>query len=824
MRSTSAVRTTLVAFASAGALIATGIAGSTAAAAEGPAGAPSPTSPTGPLQTVQLALTPRDAAGLQELATNAATIPLATRRARLQQVLAGPDRAAEVARRARSLGFTVTATTSTSVTLTGPASLVAGQFGSARAQDPTGGIGRALPGLPASLRGLVTLAAGGDETRPARHPAVDPAAITQADLYSLYSVAGSPGKPTSSSPAIATLQFSNWTPNDLKLYAQNTGVYGGDTTYNPLTSGAYTAVTVDGGATNSASSAGATEVSLDQSALATVAPSFRQVAYFAPNTALAQADALNQIAQDATSRNIVAVSTSWGLCEPDAYPIAYANPTHASNDAMLQVDLQAVNAALAAGITIFAASGDNGAFDCGSSHPSNFLAVDTPASFPGVIGVGGTSVSKPSPGVYGETSWSGSGGGYSHLFCARASQSAILPASASACLAGPGKARGVPDIAMNGNPSSGLEIYKSGVKMKVGGTSLAAPLAAGSFAQSLGASGYLAGVGDISSAIHGSVGTTGLRDIAPAGWDTVTGGGAPNWTTLGSRVLNTTAVNSVFDVRTGTADGHVQVREMSAASGYQQVVKTIETPLVASGPDWKFLIAPYNNDGRHDLYAILSTGGASGRVEVHVLSEASSYQTYVAHIASGLGTLPPADWQFALSSFGGDGRSDLFAIGQANTGSGKVEVHVLSAASLYTTFLLHGATALPAVSSGSTAWTFGIGDPAGRGDLIGVLGSGTFSGKVEVHTLSAASGYQTFTLHTATPLPAPAGATTEFGITDYNGDTVPDLEFAWLNTTGSSSTEIHILNGAALYSNYVLHTATALPYLDPSTDTVRLVR
>jgi hypothetical protein len=490
-----------------------------------------------PTQTVVLALTPRDPAGLHQLAQDAHSLPLAERRARLPQVLAGSDRAALVASRAQELGFTVTATDETSVTLTGPASLVTASFGSARQQDETSPVGQALPAMPSSFRGFVTVAAGGDETRPVRKPlgltqgpkVGSPTALTQSDLRQLYAIPGTPAQPTSNSPTIATLQFSNWTPNDLTQYAQSTGVYG-NTIYDPVTGGGYSAVTVSGGATDSV---GAAEVSLDQSALATVAPQFRQRAYFAPNNALGQSQALNRISAEASTQKIVAISTSWGLCEADAYN---------GNPGLLQTDQQAIDAVVAAGIPIFAASGDSGAFDC---HNSTSLAVDTPASFPEVIGVGGTSVTK-SGSSYTEKAWGSSGGGYSKLFCADSSQAAALPAAANNFTCATGKARGVPDIAMDADPGTGLTIYVGGTPSTFGGTSLSAPLAGGSFAATMLSAGTLTGDHDVQTWLYSAQSTAAMSDITTGtegsgrvagGWDPITGIGTPRWSALSQRAV-----------------------------------------------------------------------------------------------------------------------------------------------------------------------------------------------------------------------------------------------------------------------------------------------
>jgi len=134
---------------------------------------------------------------------------------------------------------------------------------------------------------------------------------------------------------------------------------------------------------------------------------------------------------------------------------------------------QAAQAATAAGMVIFAASGDNDSSD-GGPTPAN---VDLPSSAPHVIGCGGTkrladgteTVWNDDPG---KTSGEGTGGGYSTLF--------PMPSWQAGAPNGPG--RMVPDVAANADPATGYQIVVGGQTEVVGGTSAVAPLYAGLFA------------------------------------------------------------------------------------------------------------------------------------------------------------------------------------------------------------------------------------------------------------------------------------------------------------------------------------------------------
>lgn len=182
------------------------------------------------------------------------------------------------------------------------------------------------------------------------------------------------------------------------------------------------------------------------------------------------------------------------------------------------------------GAVVFSSAGDSGAYD--GTHPKT-LTVNYPASSPLVVGVGGTtlnlSCSSTSCSYSGETAWSGSGGGYSSQFLEPAYQtSADIPDSSGG--------RGVPDVAFDANPSTGVYVYEAGAWYGVGGTSVGAPnwaaiaadtaadskpaLTLTSLYASYSSSSYSSEFHDITSGSNGYY-------SAGAGWDPVTGIGTP---------------------------------------------------------------------------------------------------------------------------------------------------------------------------------------------------------------------------------------------------------------------------------------------------------
>jgi subtilase family serine protease len=211
----------------------------------------------------------------------------------------------------------------------------------------------------------------------------------------------------------------------------------------------------------------------------------------------------------AVSNGATVVSMSWGGGE-------------ASNEATSDSHFEVT------GVTFVASSGDSG-------H-----GVMYPAASPFVVAVGGTTLNVSSSGVWeSETTWNGSSGGQSRYEAEPTYQEGVQTS---------GK-RGVPDVAYDGNPSTGVPNYNSyscgGACYtgwnQFGGTSIGAPQWAALFAivnneralvskhrlyqpQTLLYGDAEADYHDITSGTNGSCGA--LCTAGP-GYDYVTGVGSP---------------------------------------------------------------------------------------------------------------------------------------------------------------------------------------------------------------------------------------------------------------------------------------------------------
>jgi kumamolisin len=215
---------------------------------------------------------------------------------------------------------------------------------------------------------------------------------------------------------------------------------------------------------------------------------------------------------------------------------------------------QAATNATAAGMVVFAASGDNDSSD-GAADRAN---VDLPASAPHVIGCGGTGKTRTQETVWnnnpGNADGEGTGGGFSTIF-------KPMPPWQAGAPHGPG--RMVPDIAANADPKTGYNIVLHGAQTTIGGTSAVAPLYAGMFASFGTKLGFVTPklwlhhlcFNDIAHGDNGAI-------RARVGPDACTGLGSPIGTKL-AQLLTHPAANPVRRVRDLEAEIE-QLREQIA--------------------------------------------------------------------------------------------------------------------------------------------------------------------------------------------------------------------------------------------------------------------
>ncbi|HET6867800.1 MAG TPA: putative Ig domain-containing protein, partial [Solirubrobacteraceae bacterium] len=323
-------------------------------------------------------------------------------------------------------------------------------------------------------------------------------------------------------------------------------------------------VVVDGGA---GSGSGSGEAALDIENVIGLAPQANVAVYEGPNSGSGPYDTFSRIITDRAAQ---VVTASWGQCEF----INGAGQAAAENTLFQQAATE--------GMSIFSASGDDGAQDCFPENPT--AQVDDPASQPFVTGVGGTQVNALGPRPA-ETVWNdgvrvGASGGGISTFWKMPSYQVEAPASlhvvnggssGSPCGSTSGDCREVPDVSADAAPNTGYVIYWNGAGAAgfgepqgwqvVGGTSGAAPAWAALIAlanassacngtrvgfanpalYNAAASNYAANFNDTTSGNNDMTGSNLGQFAAGPGYDMATGLGTPN----GSSLTGTLCADSI---------------------------------------------------------------------------------------------------------------------------------------------------------------------------------------------------------------------------------------------------------------------------------------
>jgi subtilase family serine protease len=337
---------------------------------------------------------------------------------------------------------------------------------------------------------------------------------------------------------VAIISFDTFFPKDIADWDAEMGI-----TSNPVE-------VVRLGDASETPSGGNDEVSLDIEVIRGIAPAATIINYEAENNLANFGPLIARIVADGRAD---LVNISWGKCEK-RFPRDVMNANE-----------QEMAAAFAAGISIFVASGDDGAYSCRRTKVSDDpferdLSVDgdSPSSSPSVIAVGGTFLTVRQDGTYyDEAGWeeplsgAGGGGGLSNVYERPTWQQGQGVENAQS-----NGMRQVPDVAGPADPGSGFTVIYTPpgdeqVKSAVGGTSAASPFWVASMAltrQLAGQSGItkLGALGPLLYQIaaarpdvfHDVVRGGNLLYRAGPGWDFSTGLGTPRVGPLAQAIVD----------------------------------------------------------------------------------------------------------------------------------------------------------------------------------------------------------------------------------------------------------------------------------------------
>lgn len=253
---------------------------------------------------------------------------------------------------------------------------------------------------------------------------------------------------------------------------------------------------------------GTAEWDLDSQDIVAMSGGVNQLIFYAA-TSLSNADltqAFNKVVSDNAAQ---VINVSLGECE-----------TYAYQDGSMAADDQILAVAVTQGQTFSISTGDDGSNECSSGGPHG-TTPSYPASSPNVIAVSGTTLGTDSSGSgwVDETLWADAGGSPS-----------TVEAKPSWQTEGDSM-RDVADVAFDADPYSGSIIVVNGSLAQYGGTSLAAPLFAATWARLLAAHAGLGFAGphlySISTSVyHDVVSGSNGGETATAGWDFASGFGS----------------------------------------------------------------------------------------------------------------------------------------------------------------------------------------------------------------------------------------------------------------------------------------------------------
>jgi len=233
--------------------------------------------------------------------------------------------------------------------------------------------------------------------------------------------------------------------------------------------------------------------------------------------------------------------------------MSYGEGENYTTTSQMQTDDQYFTELANAGVTIFAANGDEGSTPGANGSENGPLQTESPASDPNVTAVGGTSLAlnsnnNESSEVVWNNSNGASGGGTSIYFSRPTWQTGTGVAS--------GTMRLTPDISCAADPAYGANVYLNGSAQVLGGTSWATPTCAG-FCALINQARVNAGqsvVGLLGPRIYPLILTSNFRDItsgsnatrrsgglysATTGYDEASGIGAPLVQTLAETLAGT---------------------------------------------------------------------------------------------------------------------------------------------------------------------------------------------------------------------------------------------------------------------------------------------
>jgi surface antigen len=262
--------------------------------------------------------------------------------------------------------------------------------------------------------------------------------------------------------------------------------------------------------------------------------------------------------------------------------------------------------------------------------------------------------------------------------------------------------------------------------------------------------------------------------------------GAPGWPDHFIHIRDGGTGTLYFIKTKNTGSGRVEVHSATPSSSYQSGTSTTTRFLPVDDPNGWFQMAGAN------LYFIKTRSTGSGRVEVHVVTAASNYQSGSSYVTA----FSPGDadngW-FQMADVNFDGIQDLIFIKTRYTGSGRVEFFVADGSRNYDTVTSANVTAF-SPGDASNGWF-----QAQSRDLVFIKTRNTGTGRVEYFRASASSGYGQVVVATGTAFSPGDQNNGWFSSEDVNADGNADLVFIKTHYPGSGRVEFFVADGSRAY-------------------------
>lgn len=211
--------------------------------------------------------------------------------------------------------------------------------------------------------------------------------------------------------------------------------------------------------------------------------------------------------------------------------------------------------------------------------------------------------------------------------------------------------------------------------------------------------------------------------------------------------------------------------------------------------------------GADRLSIVQLNSTSTGCIEVHSWAN-GAFNQWASHTATGRHNIDPNSAKAIAADSDGDGFDELTIVEMANTASGRIEMHTF--ASDNQRWAAHIASNRPVLNPDDSEVIAADTNGDGRDEMLLIDYRSTSSGRIEVHGWS--SNYQQWVSHTATNRPAIDPGTrvdraAEVVAADIDGNLAQEFMLVQYSYTGSGFVEVHGWNSGLQSWRY--HTATS---------------